>query len=132
MKLTFDIIGKRRIGKVYRVFIGAAINIIIEFCKKKGFEEGEIIDAIDETVRNLFPGGVINQYIILDERFLNRRVERELNYAIDEYKRLTGEDEGVKIEPVYSEKESDGSVAQDLLGGEMRLQSPWTDNNNGI
>jgi len=28
-------------------------------------------------------------------------------------------------QPIYSEKASDGSEAQELLGGEMRITSPW-------
>jgi hypothetical protein len=27
--------------------------------------------------------------------------------------------------PIYSTKEADGSKAQELLGGELRLRSPW-------
>ena len=35
-------------------------------------------------------------------------------------------------QPIYSEKVSDGSEAQELLGGEMRLTSPWTSDTNEI
>ena len=34
--------------------------------------------------------------------------------------------EEIKRKPVYSELPSDGSKAQELLGGEMRLSAPWT------
>lgn len=30
-----------------------------------------------------------------------------------------------KLEPVYTELPPDGSKAQELLGGEMRLSAPW-------
>lgn len=30
-----------------------------------------------------------------------------------------------KNQPIFREKPSDGSAAQELLGGEMRLTSPW-------
>lgn len=35
-------------------------------------------------------------------------------------------EEEQKQKPVYIEKPSDGSKAQELLGGEMRLSAPWT------
>jgi hypothetical protein len=36
------------------------------------------------------------------------------------------EREKEKQKPVYTELEPDGSKAQELLGGEMRLSVPWT------
>jgi len=35
-------------------------------------------------------------------------------------------EEKEKQKPVYTELEPDGSRAQELLGGEMRLSAPWT------
>jgi len=35
-------------------------------------------------------------------------------------------EEKEKQKPVYTELPADGSKAQELLGGEMRLSSPWT------
>ena len=35
------------------------------------------------------------------------------------------EEEKIKQKPIYTELPPDGSKAQELLGGEMRLTSPW-------
>jgi len=34
-------------------------------------------------------------------------------------------EEKEKLQPIYHESEPDGSTAQTLLGGEIRLRSPW-------
>ena len=41
-------------------------------------------------------------------------------------------EEEQKQKPIYTEKPSDGSKAQELLGGEMRLTAPWTSDKNEL
>ncbi len=67
------------------------------------------------------------------EEEIESRVELEVDKAIDEYKRLTGDDGVFRVSPPrYSEKPVDNSVCYTdeckSLGGEMRLCAPWVDN----
>lgn len=64
------------------------------------------------------------------QKQLDAKVELEVDQAIKEYERLTGDDGYVKIpSPRYSEKPVDPSVCYTdecrALGGEMRLCAPW-------
>ena len=66
------------------------------------------------------------------EEELESRVELEVDKAIDEYKRLIGDDGVSRVSPPrYSEKPVDNSVCYTdeckSLGGEMRLCAPWVD-----
>ena len=45
---------------------------------------------------------------------------------VDELHEQWAREEEEKQKPVYSELPPDGSKAQELLGGEMRLSAPWT------
>ena len=68
----------------------------------------------------------MNDYIISDPILLDRRIKRDVDSAILEYERLTGDDGRVRMSPSYfSEKPPDGSNAQKLLGGEMRICGSW-------
>lgn len=88
--------------------------------------EESLIDFIDEVVKRHFPESAFNEYLIKSDKHLSRRVTREVDKAIESYNELTGDNGDVKIEsPIYTEKEPDGSEVQSLLGGEMRLTSPW-------
>jgi len=89
--------------------------------------EEKIYDIVDEVQRKI-PGKPLNDYIINDPVLLDRRVHRDVDRAIRDYERLTGDDGKVKLpSPRYSEKPPDGSYAQSVLGGEMRLCAPWVD-----
>lgn len=66
------------------------------------------------------------------EEEIESRVELEVDRAIREYERLTGDDGTVRISPpIHSEKPVDTSVCYSdeckSLGGEMRLCAPWVD-----
>ncbi|NBU48097.1 MAG: hypothetical protein EBS34_11800, partial [Flavobacteriales bacterium] len=73
---------------------------------------------------------IINEFILKDPEKLNRRVQRDVDNAIADYERLTGDDGKVRIpKPRYSEKPLDSSVCYtkecQSLGGEIRLCAPW-------
>jgi hypothetical protein len=68
-----------------------------------------------------------------NEKKLDAEIELEVDQAIWEYERLTGDDGYVRIpSPRYSEKPVDTSVCYTdeckSLGGEMRICAPWVDN----
>jgi hypothetical protein len=54
-------------------------------------------------------------------------VDRAILEATAEYDRIIEEADRNKYTPRYSEKEADGSYAQSVLGGEMRMCAPWVD-----
>ena len=63
---------------------------------------------------------------------IESRVELEVDKAIDEYKRLIGDDGVSRVSPPrYLEKPVDNSVCYTdeckSLGGEMRLCAPWVE-----
>lgn len=54
---------------------------------------------------------------------------KEVDKQIEELHEAWKAEEKEKLKPVYTESAPDGSKAQDALGGEMRLRSPWADKN---
>ncbi len=67
------------------------------------------------------------------EKQLDAQIELEVDKAIRDYERLTGDDGRVRIAPPRrSEKPIDNSVCYTdeckALGGEIRLCAPWVDN----
>lgn len=69
----------------------------------------------------------INKKIIETPELLDYKVKRDVDMAISDYNKEVKKMglEPPENKPIYSEKPSDGSTAQDLLGGEMRLRAPW-------
>ena len=68
--------------------------------------------------------------IIDNQKRIDAKVELEVDRALEEYKRLTGDYGDVRVpSPIYSEKPIDENVCYTdeckSLGGEMRLCSPW-------
>lgn len=68
-----------------------------------------------------------------NQKQLEAQIELEVDKAIREYERLTGDDGTVRLpSPRYSERPVDSSVCYTdecrALGGEMRLCAPWVDN----
>jgi hypothetical protein len=119
-------------SKVIRfAVIGIALTTLVSTISRcTGVDEGSIQDIIDEIQRRYFPQTELNEYIIKDDNLLKRRIDRDVDKAIRDYERLTGDDGTVKIPPPrYSEKPVDTDVCYTdecrSLGGEMRLCSPW-------
>jgi len=51
---------------------------------------------------------------------------KDVDKQVDKLHAAWGEEEKERQKPLYSELPPDGSKAQELLGGEMRLSAPWT------
>ena len=108
-------------------------TIVASLSKCTGIDEKHLYDLIDELQRKYFPNTELNEYIIKDPKLLDNRIGRDVDKAIAEYERLTGDDGTVRMpSPQYSVKPVDTSVCYTdecrALGGEMRLCSPWVDN----
>ena len=125
---NFNFGNKKPDIKQYAI-VGLVLSSIIGLLSQcTGIKQNNIWDLLDEVQRRYFPHTIINDFIIKDPEKLDRRVHRDVDRAIAEYERLTGDDEKVRIsKPRYSEKPPDGSYAQSVLGGEMRLCAPWVD-----
>jgi len=113
---------KREIIKV-SIIVSLLIAALSTFT---GISETKLWDMLDELQRKYLPLGILNELIIRDSEKTERRVIRDVDSAIEKY--LT-ENPGDPIipRPRLVEKPPDGSEAQKLLGGEMRLCSPWVD-----
>ena len=121
--------GKKKPDIKQYAIVGLVLSSIIGLLSQcTGIKQNNIWDLLDEVQRRYFPHTIINDFIIKDPEKLDRRVHRDVDRAIAEYERLTGDDEKVRIsKPRYSEKPPDGSYAQSVLGGEMRICAPWVD-----
>ena len=121
--------GKQKPDIKQYAIIGIVLSSIIAVLSQcSGIKQDSIWDLLDEVQRRYFPGTILNEFVIKDPEKLDRRIHRDVDGAITEYERLTGDDGKVKIpSPRYSEKPPDGSYAQSVLGGEMRLCAPWVD-----
>jgi hypothetical protein len=72
----------------------------------------------------------LNRRIINDPKLLDYKVRGEVDRAIRDYERSTGDDGTVRLpSPIFSEKPVDESVCYTdeckSLGGEMRICAPW-------
>ena len=121
--------GKQKPDIKQYAIVGLVLSSIIGLLSQcTGIKQDSIWDLLDEVQRRYFPQTILNDFVIKDPEKLDRRINRDVDAAISEYERLTGNDGKVKIpSPRYSEKPPDGSYAQSVLGGEMRLCAPWVD-----
>ena len=119
--------GKKKPDIKQYAIIGIVLtSIIAALSQCTGLSENKLWDLLDEIQRKYFPQTMLNEFVIKDPDKLERRVKRDVDAAIAEYERLTGDTGEVKmITPRLVERPPDGSKAQELLGGEMRLCSPW-------
>jgi hypothetical protein len=129
---NFNFGNKKPDIKQYAI-VGLVLSSIIGLLSQcTGIKQNNIWDLLDEVQRRYFPHSIINDFIIKDPEKLDRRIHRDVDRAIEEYERLTGDDGKVRIpSPRYSEKPPDSSVCYtkecQSLGGEMRLCAPWVD-----
>jgi len=91
-----------------------------------GISETRLWDMLDELQRKYLPLGILNELIIRDPEKTERRVTRDVDAAIEKYLTENPEDPIIP-KPKYIEKAPDGSEAQKLLGGEMRICASWVE-----
>jgi len=125
---NFNFGNKKPDIKQYAIIGIILSSVIATLTQCTGIKETSLWDVFDEVQRKFFPQTMLNDFIIKDPEKLDRRIKRDVDAAISEYERLTGDDGKVRIpSPRYSEKPPDGSYAQSVLGGEMRICAPWVD-----
>ena len=123
--------GKQKPDIKQYAIIGIVLSSIIAVLSQcTGVSEDGLWDLLDEMQRKYFPGTILNEFVIKDSAKLERRIKRDVDRAIDqvtpEYDRIISES-NKKYKPKYVEKAPDGSEAQKLLGGEMRICAPFYD-----
>ena len=116
--------------KQYAIIAIVLSSIIAALSQCTGVSENGLWDLLDEIQRKYFPQTILNEFILKDPEKLNRRITRDVDRAIDdvtpEYNRII-EEADKRYKPRYVEKPPDGSEAQKLLGGEMRICAVWVD-----
>ena len=121
--------GKKKPDKKQIILISVILSgIVATLSQCTGVSQHRLWDLLDEAQRTFFPHTIINDVLLQDPGVVDRRVKRDVDKAIAEYERLTKDSESPKVPlPRLIEKAPDGSEAQRLLGGEMRLCAPWVD-----
>jgi hypothetical protein len=129
MKFNFHF-GKKKSTATKLIIVGITLTTIITTLSRcTGVKEDHIWDLVDEVQRKL-PSNIVGDIILRDPQKIERRVTRDVDKAIADYERLTGDDGSVKmLPPRYSELTVDERVCYTRecisLGGEMRLTAPW-------
>ena len=151
MKFNFSF-GKKKRGVIEWAKISIILESLVSILSKSlKIDKKKLWDIIDEIQRWLYKKGwidnTVNEYIIKTPELLDQRVVRDVDKAIKEYKKLeepepvnmknevilkeiekdkyTESQKKIVKDAIYYEKEPDGSVAQDLLGGELGIKSSW-------
>lgn len=122
--------GKKKPSIKEYAIIGVTLSIVIGTLSQcTGLSENNLWDLLDEIQRKYFPLGILNEFVIKDPERLNRRVERDVSKAIDNY--LNQSPPSGVDKPHFIEHDIDSSVCYTdqckSLGGEMRLCAPWLD-----
>ena len=124
--------GKKKPDKKQLLIVGVVLSTLIAAlsqCTK--IPDHALWNLLDEVQRKYFPNGILNELILQDPHAVERRVKRDVDRALDEaipeYDRIIQES-NKRYKPRYVEKPPNGSEAQRLLGGEMRICASWIDN----
>jgi len=125
--INFNFGNKKPDIKQYAIIGIVLSSIIATLSQCTGISQNNIWDLLDEVQRRYFPGTILNEFVIKDPEKLDRRIHRDVDRAIDDYWTQSGLSKAEVSKPRYSEKPPDGSYAQSVLGGEMRLCAPWVD-----
>ena len=123
--------GNRKPDKKQLIILSIVLSSIIAGLSQcTGISQNGLWDLLDEVQRKYFPNSILNELILQDPHAVERRVHRDVDRAIDqvtpEYNKII-EESNKKYKPKYVEKAPDGSEAQKLLGGEIRICAVWVD-----
>jgi hypothetical protein len=125
--------GKKKPDKKQIILVSIVLSTVVATLSQcSRVPQEHLWDLLDEVQRRLFPQTIINDVLLQDPGVVERRVKRDVDKAIRDYERLTGDTGEVKIPlPRLIESPLDTSKCYTeeckSLGGEMRLCSPWVD-----
>lgn len=122
--------GKKKPDKKQLIVVGVILSTIIASLSQcTGVSENGLWDLLDEMQRKYFPNTIVGQIILQDPDKVKRRVERDVDKAVDDYWKKSGLKKAEVYKPIYIEKEVDEKVCYTddckSLGGEIRLCGPW-------
>jgi hypothetical protein len=123
--------GNKRPNTKQIVFVSVVLGSLVATLSQCSRVPSERLwDLLDEVQRRYFPQTMINDVLLKDPGIVDRRVKRDVDKAIAEYERLTGDYGTPRIPlPRLIEKAPDKALCYSeeckKLGGEMRLCSPW-------
>jgi hypothetical protein len=123
--------GKKKPDKKQLIILSIVLSSLIATLSQcTRVSENGLWDFLDEIQRKYFPQTILNEIFIQDPNKVERRIKRDVDRALSEvtpeYDRII-EESNKRYKPRYSEKQPDGSEAQRLLGGEMRICAVWVD-----
>jgi hypothetical protein len=124
MKFDFHF-GRKELPTGTHILVSLAITLISKFTK---IPEEVIWDFFYDYLVDNHPDSPWIRELQKDPGIIERKVERTVDTAIEEYEKV------VPVNPpdfteqaIRYDEEPDGSVAQSLLGGTMGIKSPWVD-----
>lgn len=114
--------GAKKPSTVRFVIVGIILGIIADLLSKYlKVSDERIWDLIDEIGRT-FKIEDINLLVLSNSKLLERRIERDVDSAIEDYLEAEGKlNPPPSVLPIFTE-EKEGETE---LGGEMRLTAPW-------
>ena len=132
--LNFNFGKKKPDIKQYAIIGIVLSSIIAALSQCTGIHENNLWDLLDEIQRKYFPQTIINEFIIKNPDKLERRINRDIDRAIDavspEYDRIIS-DYDKKYKPRYVDEVNDESVCYSdeckSLAPPMRICAPWLD-----
>lgn len=125
--------GNKRPDKKQILLVSIVLSAVVATLSQcSGAPQERLWDLLDEVQRSLFPGTIINDVLLQDPGVIKRRVGRDVDRALFEYERLTGDTGEVRIplpRLIKNDLEASKCYTEECkkLGGEMRLCSPWLD-----
>jgi hypothetical protein len=132
MNFNFNFGNKKPDIKTYAI-IGIVLSSLIAFLSQcTGIPELTLWDFFDEVQREVKPGSMLNDFIVHHPEKLKRRINRDIDRAIQNYEDLTGDHGHVILSsPRYIEEPMNNSECYSKecqsLGPPMRICSPWWD-----
>ncbi len=120
--------------KQYAIIAVVLSTIIVTLSQCTGIKQDSIWDILDEAQRKYFPQTILNEFIIQDDEKLKRRIDRDVNRAINdvtpEYDRIIS-DYDRKYKPRYIEEANDETLCYSdgckALAPPMRICASWVD-----
>jgi len=110
---------KQRNVYITALFLNLAVSLLVRFLKVKPEQLWIIIDELGRKFRIK----LINSVVLQSPELLDRRISRDVDKAINDYKDVV-EWKEPKVRSTFSELEE----GETPLGGEMRRRDNWVDN----
>lgn len=113
-------VGKKEKHPLHLHFVGIVLGLTVDVLYKYfKIPQEQLWDLIDEIGRH-FNIEDINDLVLNSSQLLDRRIERDVTNAINDYK------EQVESEPEVQSVFSEIKEGETPLGGELRRRGAWT------